>query len=313
MSFSNDVRNELARVKPDKDCCAKAELAALLAVSGSIFHKDSQEIVFKTVVEDAATARKIFKLLKETYQLQSSVRMENRRRFRKTRVYEVNTFLEQDDLTFLRELNIIDDNLKVKRQVPKKMTGKICCKRAYIRGLFLSRGFINRPEGTYHLEIIFNQGKLADDAKNMLLKFNLQARVVERKNNLVLYIKDSEQIVDFLRVVGANKALLDFENVRILKSMRNNVNRQVNCETANLAKTIDASVRQIELIKKMVKDNGWDNLSPEMKELAMLRVNYPDNTLKELGTMLTPPLSKSGVAYRMRKLERLAEDLIRNE
>ncbi|MDD2585934.1 MAG: DNA-binding protein WhiA [Syntrophomonadaceae bacterium] len=312
MSFSNDVRNELARVMPEKECCAKAELSALLAVSGIFLHKGSRESIFTTTIENAATARKIFKLIKQTYHLQSSVRMGTRRRFQKSRVYEVNTFLEQAGLQALQELNIIDSNLKIKHEIPRSLTSKTCCKRAYIRGIFLNRGFVNRPEGTYHLEIIFNQGKLAGEVQKMLETFNLQARIIERKNNLVLYLKESEQIVDFLRVVGANNALLDFENVRILKSMRNHVNRQVNCETANLSKTIDASIRQIELIKNLIKDNGWDNLSPELKELATLRINYPDSTLKELGTMLNPPLSKSGVAYRMRKLEKMAEELGNN-
>lgn len=151
---------------------------------------------------------------------------------------------------------------------------------------------------------------MAKEVQRLLTKFNLSSRIVERKRNLVLYIKEGEKIVDFLRVVGAHKALLDFENVRILKSMRNSINRQVNCETANLAKTIDASVRQIQLINQLVELKGWEFLPAQLRDLARARIEYPDKSLKELGDLLDPPLSKSGAAYRMRKLEKWAEEII---
>ncbi len=313
MSFSNDVRNELARIIPEKECCRKAELSALLVVCGKIKTGKKGEMVLKVETENAATARKIFKLFKDSYQLHPYVRMEKRKRFKTHRIYEVNTTLKKDDLKTFQQLNIIDfDKLKINQRVNQALVKKNCCKRSYIRGVFLSRGFINRPEGNYHLEIILNNSELAANIQNILAEFDLQARSIERKSSLVLYMKESEQIVDFLRLVGAHKGLLDFENVRIIKSMRNNVNRQVNCETANLDKTIDASVRQIELIKKLIEKEGLDSLSPQLKELALLRIDYPDSTLKELGTVLNPPLSKSGAAYRMRKLENLVEELIRN-
>ncbi|MPN40483.1 putative sporulation transcription regulator WhiA [bioreactor metagenome] len=141
-------------------------------------------------------------------------------------------------------------------------------------------------------------------------KLSLEARISERKNSLLLYIKESEKIVDFLRLVEASKALLDFENVRIVKSMRNQVNRQVNCETANLAKTVDASVRQVEMIEKLLDKIGVKGLPPNLRDLAMLRLDYPDSTFKEMGVMLDPPLTKSGVAYRMKKLEGFAATIL---
>lgn len=312
MSFANDVKNELAREIPARDCCRQAELAALIIMNGGT---RSENRAFSIVVraENAATARKVFRLFKEIFQVSASVTSDNHRRFKKSRYYEVTAFLAMRDVQALQDIKVLDAEYRVKQRVNWAAISKACCKRAFLRGVFLSRGFINRPEGEYHLEIILQDRFLASDLNRLLQRFDLQSRVVERNRNLVLYIKESEKIADFLRVVGASKALLDFENARILKAMRNSVNRQVNCETANLAKTINASVRQIELIRKMVDKSGWEAIPTQFKELAAIRLNYPDLSLKELGAMLTPPLSKSGVAYRMRKLESLAEENLHNQ
>ncbi len=310
MSFSHDVRNELARVMPERECCRKAELSALLASGTIIIGSGEDECNLKVRVENAATARKIFKLLKESYGLQSTVAIENRKRFVKTKVYEVDTYFSSDNLSILQELHLIEDNINSKSQPSSSITRKTCCKRSYLRGIFLSRGFVNRPENDYHLELVFNNERLATHVQKLLARFKIEARIFERKSSFVLYIKESEKIGDFLRVVGANRALLEFENVRIIKSMRNTVNRQVNCETANLAKTIDASVRQIDLINRAREKEGWNKVPAQLKELALLRVDYPDYSLKELGELTEPPLSKPGVAYRMRRLEKMAEDLI---
>jgi len=310
MSFSNEVRNELARVIPEKDCCCKAELLGLLKQGASLVYDGDVPTLLKVQAINAATARKIFRLMKESFGLQCTVDIRNRKNFFKFKVYEINTdLLKNDNLSILQELQLLKSNNN-KWNLNTEFSGKTCCKRAYLRGIFLSRGFINRPEGEYHLEIVFNDGKLAAQVQKILSRFDIPIRSFIRKNNIVLYLKESEKISDFLRVVGANRALLNFENARILKSMRNTVNRQVNCETANLAKTIEASVRQIDLIKRAMKKEGWKSLSPQLKELALLRVNYPDYSLKELGELTDPKLSKPGVAYRMRKLEKLAEDIL---
>lgn len=307
LSFANDVRNELARIIPEKECCKMAELSALLLTSAQIRRQSEGRYNLEAIVEKAATARKIFTLLK-SQKLPASVRMEKRKRFTKTRVYLVNTLIENEqDFKNIQRINIIDRDLKIKPLVNQELIARACCKKAFLRGLFLNRGFINRPEGEYHLELVINDAKLAAEIQKIMVRFKIPARQGERKNSLLLYIKESEKIVDFLRVVGASTALLDFENVRIIKSMRNNVNRQVNCETANLAKTVDAAVRQTELIKKLLIQDGWEGIPPQYMQLAQLRIDFADSTLSELGMMLEPPLSKSGVAYRMRKLEEYAE------
>lgn len=310
MSFSYEVKNELTRVIPEKICCRKAELSAFLATGAKIKEINGEKFL-QLETESAATARKVFTILKQTYQLPSSVRMEKRRRFNKERIYIVNTPLhESKDYQFLTELLYLDERRRVKSGVVRERVSRNCCRRSYLRGIFLNRGFVSRPEEQYHLEISLHDSRLAFDVQRISQKLGVELKKAERKHTIVLYVKDSEKIADFLRVIGANKALLDFENVRIIKSMRNDVNRQVNCETANLAKTIDASVRQIELLEKLKQENGLMSLAPPLRELALLRISYPDLSLKELGEMMDPPLSKSGVAYRMRKLEKTVEDLL---
>lgn len=307
MSFSNEVRNEVARYIPDKLCCRKSEMAALLLFAGQLENNPDGQLL-KITVENAATARKIYQYVKDLSPWTATVESEQKSRFRKSRAYDVVIRLQEEDKVVLEEMGLFYPTAR--RHVPWNLLGKSCCRRSFIRGLFLSRGFINRPEGNYHLELVLGDTRLAVDVQKLLQKMGLKAGRIERKNHLVVYLKDSEKIADFLRLIGASKALLDFENARILKSMRNTVNRQVNCETANLIKTIDASVRQVELMDKLIQSQRWEMLSPQLKELAMVRLKYPDSTLKELGEMLNPPLSKSGAAYRMRKLEQTAEELL---
>ncbi len=308
MSFSNEVRKELAHIIPAKACCQRAELVAWLALRADIIEKEDGGRTLQVEAENASSARKVYRLLKDTCQLQPSVRMEQRKRFKQTRFYVVEAPVTNEDIGFMKELGLLDSQGIIKRDIDWSLLGKSCCKRAYLRGVFMCKGFINRPEGNYHLEIVLNDTRMAQDIKKILAKLEVEARIGERKNNLIVYIKDSERIVDFLRLIEASKSLLDFENVRIIKSMRNQVNRQVNCETANLGKTIDASVRQVEVIENLIEKLGINKIPQQFRDLAILRIDHPDSTLKELGAMMNPPLTKSGVAYRMRNLETFAED-----
>lgn len=185
---------------------------------------------------------------------------------------------------------------------------KRCCKKSYLKGAFLSAGSMSDPEKTYHLEIISHHRSLAKEVNDLITYFNLNAKVIKRKGYFVVYLKEGENIVDFLNIIGAHGALLELENVRILKEMRNNVNRIVNCETANLQKTVDASIRQVENIKYIRDNLGFDNLPENLVQIAELRLEYSDASLKELGEMLSPTLGKSGVNHRLRKLDEIAEN-----
>ena len=182
-------------------------------------------------------------------------------------------------------------------------------KKAYIRGAFIGGGSVTNPEKTYHLEFVTHSEEYAIDLSKLINLFGLNSKVIQRKNSFIIYIKEGEQIVDILNIVGAHTSLLELENIRIMKEMRNNVNRLVNCETANLSKTVNAAVRQVESIKLIQNSIGLQRLPKNLQEVAELRLSYPDESLKELGEMLDPPVGKSGINHRLRKIEKIAEEI----
>ena len=190
----------------------------------------------------------------------------------------------------------------------KRKTSKMSTK-GLIRDAFLRSGSISDPEKFYHLEIVFTSHEEAKSTQKMLEDFGLDAKIVERKGHYVVYLKEGAQIADMLRIMEAPLALMEFENIRIVKEMRNSVNRQVNCEAANLGKTISAAVKQVEDIKFICSKVGLDNIPESLAETAKIRLEYPEATLKELGELMDPPLGKSGVNHRLKKLSELAEDL----
>ncbi len=184
-----------------------------------------------------------------------------------------------------------------------------CCKRAFIRGAFLSAGSISDPQKSYHFEIVCGSESQAVQVQETINSFGLDSKIVERKNHRVVYLKEGAQIVDILNVMEAHTSLMNLENVRILKEMRNSVNRKVNCETANITKTVGAAVKQIEDINYIRAHMGLDGLPDNLKEMALLRLQYPDTPLKELGTYLNPSVGKSGVNHRLRRISEIAEKL----
>lgn len=309
-SFSGETKNELCRLVPDKKCCQASELAALLKLVGGLELTGKSQMTLVINTENAGTARKAFKLFKVLFDIPVTVLMESKRRFNTNKIYAVKAHLDREHLEALTELGILDAAHNLVYGVAPKIVKNRCCKRAYLRGVFLARGSVNKPEGAYHLELVFSNRDLAKSVQKIAENQGVNFRITERKNAVILYIKEADQIVDFMRLIGASYALLEFENVRIYKSMKNQVNRQVNCETANLEKTLEASLRQIEVIRELINKVSIDGLPDQLRELAVLRLEYPDCSLKELGEMMTPPLSKSGIAYRMKKLEKLAEGVI---
>lgn len=190
------------------------------------------------------------------------------------------------------------------RQKTSKMSSK-----GLIREAFLQSGSISDPEKFYHLEIVFTEFEEALRIKQMMESFRLDGKIVERKGHYVVYLKEGAQIADMLRVMEAPLALMEFENIRIVKEMRNSINRQVNCEAANLGKTISAAVKQVEDIKFICSKVGLDNIPESLAKTAEIRLEYPEATLKELGELMEPPLGKSGVNHRLKRLSELAEDL----
>lgn len=182
-------------------------------------------------------------------------------------------------------------------------------KRKMIREAFMQSGSISDPEKFYHLEIVFTEEEQADQMRILLEEFGLDGKIVERKGHFVVYLKEGAQIADMLRIMEASLALMEFENIRILKEMRNSINRQVNCEAANLGKTISAAVKQVEDIKFISSHTGLDQLPESLAETARKRLEYPEATLRELGELMDPPIGKSGINHRLKKLSDLAENL----
>ncbi|KAF1086138.1 Sporulation transcription regulator WhiA [Sporotomaculum syntrophicum] len=308
MSFSTLTKNELARVMDPRPCCKMAELVALIKMDGSLQVSRGQ-VSLNILNHNAAVARKLFKLLKELFGIHAEVLVKKKMRLRKNNVYWVRIPPQDGLREMLIRLGLLNSDGYLQEGLQQDLVSRNCCRRAYLRGAFLGGGSVNSPGGNYHMEIITSKGRHATDLCRLMQKFGLSAKISRRKTWFVIYLKDSEQIVECLNVIGAHSALLEFENTRIYKGMRNQVNRLVNCETANLNKTVDASLRQTESITLVARTVGIDKLPSGLREIAELRLKFPDATLKELGEMANPPLGKSGVNHRLRKLDQMAEKL----
>ena len=307
MSFSGITKEELARLSEAKSCCDLAELAALVRMDGTLEIYADQLFVLNVTTESAPVARKIFRLAKNILELQVDVAVRRKMRLRKNNTYLIKIYpLTAADL---QRLGLFNKQQKIKHGIAQELIRHRCDQKAYLRGAFLAGGSINNPEGAYHLEIISSDPQHAAALCQLLNKFQLRAKVSQRKNWYVVYIKESEHIVLFLALIGAHHALLEFENVRVFKDVRNQVNRLVNCETANLNKTVVASVRQIDNINLIAGTIGLTALPPALRDMAELRLESPDASLKELGEILTPKVGKSGVNHRLRKIDELAEKI----
>lgn len=228
--------------------------------------------------------------------------------------YNINRFSKllnnvgQTDYTIKMKGNNFCIKIKGKIEINKELKNEEEAK-ALVRGSFMGAGSITNPNNMYHLEIVFESEENANFIKDTLEKYSINSKIIRRDKNYIIYMKDGENISKLLAFIGASKSVLDFEDARVMKEIKNNVNRLVNCETANLNKTISSSVRQIEDIKLIKAKHKFDKLSPKEKELANLRLDNPDATLLELGKMLDIPISKSGVNHRMEGIAKLAEEL----
>lgn len=306
MSFAAQTKKELTMIEGDA-CCEKAELSALIRMNGAV-QITNQRIVLDISTENAAIARRIYSLLKKMFQVHTELLVRKKMRLKKNNVYIVRVPNQVQDI--LSQLHIVSEGFLFTPGIEKKIIRKQCCKRAYLRGAFLAGGSVNNPEGSsYHLEIASMYEEHCQALCALAGEFDLNARCIERKKGFIFYIKEGEKIIEFLNLIGAHQALLRFEDVRIMKDMRNSVNRLVNCETANLNKTIGAAVRQIDNIRLLEKEVGLDNLPEKLREVAEVRLKYPDLNLKEVGDMLKGNVSKSGVNHRLRKIDEMAQKL----
>ncbi len=308
MSFSTDVKNELARVPAEEDCCQLAELTALMRMGGTILISGRGHPGINFTTENPAVARKVLTLIKRNFPVRTEVMVSRGRRLKKRIIYVIKVVSSPQVSELLSQLGFLQgEHLNVASD--RGLLRRPCCRRAYLRGAFLGGGSVNKPEGNYHLELVTGNANFAETLVWAMKSYGLTARVTDRKNEYIVYLKDGDAITTFLQVVGAYDALMQFENIRVVKDMRNQVNRLVNCETANLQKTVNASVRQIEKIRKIVQEQGLDKLPPALREMAEVRLAYPEATLQELVDLLGGQVGKSGVNHRLRKLERIADEM----
>ncbi len=290
MSFSAQVKEELAKVYSPHKHCRKAELAGMYHYGGQIgrVETDSYAVGFST--ENAEVSQKGFTLLRKTFNIDFGKNLS-----------------EKELFEFLNKLEVIEKESLV------NITNRVCCKRAFIRGAFLATGSVSDPEKGYHTEFVCETEEEARLLCNLLGSFGIEAKILERKNHFVVYMKEGSALVDLLNVMEAHVALMELENLRILKEMRASVNRRVNCETANINKTVNAAAKQVEDIQYIEKRKGLSALPDMLYEMARVRMEYPEATLKELGELLVPPVGKSGVNHRLRKISEYAEKLREKE
>ena len=312
MSFSSNVKDELSRQMPGARHCQIAETAAILSLCGRVKISASDHFWIEIHTENVAVARKYFTLLKKTFNIRTDVSIRSGVNPGRSRTYIVAVREHEEALRVLQAVKPINsqgeigENLSLIRNV---VLQNACCRRAFIRGAFLAAGSISAPERFYHFEIVCPTEPKAEQLKNIIATFDIEAKIVPRKKYYVVYIKEGSQIVDILNVMEAPVSLMELENIRIVKEMRGSVNRQVNCETANINKTVSAAVKQIEDIRFIQSVAGLSGLPESLQEMARIRLERPDATLKELGEALEPTVGKSGVNHRLRKLSLVAEEL----
>lgn len=307
MSFASEMKKELTQIEADDASC-KAELSAFIQMNGSLSFANRQ-LSLDVQTENAAIARRMYTILKRLYDYPIELLVRKKMRLKKNNVYICR--VREGAKELLESLEILSGNFLFNHEISHDLIDTIDKQRAYLRGAFLAGGSVNNPEtSAYHLEIYSLYREHGEALAALMNGFSLNAKTIERKKGFVTYLKEAEKISDFLSLVGSHSAMMKFEDVRILRDMRNSVNRLVNCETANLNKTIGASLRQVENIKFIDKMIGIEQLPDKLREIARLRVEHQEVTLKELGEMVsTGTVSKSGVNHRLRKIDSIADTL----
>ena len=309
MSFSSEIKQELSCQVPPARHCRLAEMAAILSYCSHVESADGDSPCVKMHTENLAVARKYFTLLRKTFNIRVEVSV---RKSREVRFYSVIVSKDPEARRLLGETCLLDKDGNVSEcmsPMHHRLLRQNCCRRAFIRGAFLAVGSVSDPKKSYHFEIVCTAPEKARQLQELLASYDVDAKVVLRKRHYVVYIKEGSQIVELLGLMGAHISLMQLENVRIVKEMRNSVNRKVNCETANLNKTVSAAVRQAEDIRYIQEKIGLDKLPMDLEETARLRLEHTEASLKELGDMLSPKVGKSGVNHRLRKLSQIADDL----
>ena len=308
MSFSANIKEELSWQWNLARHCQVAELAALLGFCGTVSHDVRGQIGLRISTENLPVVRKVFTLLKKTFKILPEISIKRGKR-RRNSLYTTAIYEEENAVRVLKATKLYSQEDKGVYEcglVNPLVVQRMCCRRAFLRGAFLAAGSMSNPCKTYHLEIACMSMEAAKQVKDLIYGFGLEAKLILRKKSYIVYLKESERIVDILNIMEAHISLMELENIRILKGMRNTVNRKVNCETANINKTVSAAVKQVEDIEYLRKTVGLEALEANLEQVALARLSHQDATLKELGEQLVPPVGKSGVNHRLRKIGEIA-------
>ncbi len=312
MSFSSEVKEELLGRVGSSRHCQLAEIAAIIEAAGYIEKGENGRVTLFLQDDNALAIRKFFTLLKKAFNIGTSILEDVADIKVGGRVYRPAITDSEVLRSVLGAVRMIDDEGAIRdlqNGVSPMVTRNSCCRRAFIRDSFMCLGSISDPNKGYHLEFVCDRENQALALKEMIESFDIEARIVTRKKYFVLYIKEGAEIVDLLNIMEAHVSLMKLENLRIVKEMRNSINRRVNCEVANITKTVNAASKQIEDITYIKDHYGFDNLQKGLREMAEIRLENPDATLQELGQLLDPPVGKSGVNHRLRKLSDLADKI----
>ncbi len=308
MSFTTEVKDELAHVEGVCSHCDKAVLAALVRIEGTLFVSGKSRYRVEVATDSPSVARQVIKLLHELYNLRTSYTL-RRSVLHKTPNYLIDCPAQPNLAEALIDMGVLSPEGGLELGISDQLVAKDCCAAAYLRGAFLGSGFVSDPRGDFHFEITVESEDLAQAIVGLMARKSIAARVMQRRNSYMVYLKSGSSILEFLALVGAHKCALSMENARVLKSVRNDVNRQINAEVANQAKASRASIDQLYAIRVLRDNDQIDKLPPALRDFIALRMAHPDASLKELGQLASPPLSKSAVYHRVRRIEQLAQEV----
>ena len=310
MSFSSEVKDELSVLVSSARHCQIAEITAIITMCGGISISVSDRLTLRIHTENLYVVRKYGLLLRKTFHIIPEVSVRVGAEGARSRIYTAAVSGHDDALRILRAAHLITDDMDIEENLSQEnnlILRRACCRRCFLRGAFLVSGSVSDPRKSYHFEIVCNFAEKAGQLKELMKEFELDAKTVTRKGHEVVYLKEGAQIVDMLNVMEAHRALMDLENIRILREISNSVNRKVNCETANIHKTVNTAVRQIEDIRYLQEHMDLELLPEPLRQMAHVRLELSDAPLGELGKYLSPPIGKSGVNHRLRRLSELAE------
>ena len=318
MSFASETKNELARIEPEKKCCMLAEIAGFLRVAGSIGLVGFGKFKIIITTDNPAVARHYKKLIQDYFGIETKLEIGEGKAVGKSRSskkfsYSITIDADNRSEQILRETGILlvrEGNNYISDGIYSGIVRTKCCKKAYLRGVFMGAGTMSDPEKGYDLEFVLESATMAADLKKLINSFvDLSCKVTERRGKHVVYMKKADYISDMLAIMGASSQVLSMEETRIKKEMVGSARRMSNCDSANMDRSIEASMKHIEAIKKIESSVGLASLPDSLREAADLRIEHPDISISALGELCDPPLKKSGINKRLMKIEEIASKL----